>query len=124
MKEFLGREEELGRISSHFSAYAVQRPHIAVLQAIGGQGKSQIALEYCQRAKQIYGGLFWVNAITESAMIQPFAGIAREIDQPAVASRNDKETVKFVQEALEGWEERWLMVFDNCDDIKSFPQLE
>jgi hypothetical protein len=55
VKNFFGREEQLDQITSYFKD-EVERPRILVLHALGGQSKSQIALEYCQRAWKTYRG--------------------------------------------------------------------
>ena len=36
------------------------------------------------------------------------------------ALSDDDAKVAFTLRALEQWEERWLMVFDNCDDPATF----
>src|SRR5256885_15730543 len=100
VKDFVGREAQLNQISSYFSSRDGNRPRIFVLHALGGQGKSQIALEYCQRTNTLYGGLFWVNASSESTMIQSFVNIATELDPSAAASMGDAEKVKFVLQTL------------------------
>ncbi len=46
---FVGWEDILQKINEALSDGA--GPHYAVLQGIGGQGKSQVALEYCRRKK-------------------------------------------------------------------------
>jgi len=124
VKNFLGREHELEEITTFFSAHQIQRPRILVLHALGGQGKSQIALEYCQRSRTTYRGMFWVNASSESTATQSLTSIGRELDESAVELlKDDHAKVQFVIRTLERWEGRWLMVFDNCDDPKIFSRI-
>ena len=47
---FVGREDILQKIDKALSDGS--GPRYAVLQGMGGQGKSQVALEYCHREKK------------------------------------------------------------------------
>ena len=123
VKDFLGRDEQLNQITSYFSSRHVNRPRICILRALGGQGKSQIALEYCQQMNTVYRGLFWVNATSESTAIQSYVSIAQELDASAACLLSDAQKVNFVLQTLAHWEERWVMVFDNCDDPNAFPRI-
>lgn len=124
VKKLFGREEQLDQVRCYFRDEA-KRPRILVLHALGGQGKSQIALEYCQQARQKYRGVFWINSSFKSTLTQALVGVAREIN-PAVteALSDDDAKVAFILRTLEEWEDRWLMVFDNCDDPATFRDIE
>src|SRR5271163_2662924 len=87
VRDFVGREEQLDQISSYFSSRDVDRPRILILHALGGQGKSQLALRYCQRKD--YAGRFWINASSESTVTQSYVSIAEALDASAVALLND-----------------------------------
>src|SRR6266480_2084392 len=65
VKDFVGREMQLRQILSHFSADSTRERPYLILHALGGQGKSQIALEYCRQSRKTYRGIFWVNALSE-----------------------------------------------------------
>jgi hypothetical protein len=124
VKNFVGREGELEKISSEFRDEP-ERPRILVLHALGGQGKSQIALEYCQGSQKMYQGIFWINSTSQSTRIQSLVSIAQELDNSAIkALGTDEAKVKLVLRTLEHWDHRWLMVFDNCDDPATFSDLE
>ena len=124
MKTFFGREVELEKISAFFNC-EVERPRILVLHALGGQGKSQIVLEYCQRARKTYRGIFWINSSSKSTTTQSLVSVAQELDGSAVdALDEDDAKVKFALRTLEQWDDRWLMVFDNYDDPTTFSVIE
>jgi len=95
-----------------------------ILHALGGQGKSQIALEYCRRIKTVYTGVFWVNGNSESTLSQSFVEIAEMLDASATTALNEDEKAQFVLRSLAEWEDRWFMVFDNCDDPRVFPRIQ
>lgn len=124
VKHFFGREEQLNQVTSYFKD-EFKQPRILVLYALGGQGKSQIALEYCQQVRQQYRGVFWINSSSKSTLTQALVSIAREFNPTAIeALRNDDAKVAFTLRTLEQWEDRWLMVLDNCDDLATFLDVE
>jgi hypothetical protein len=124
VKDLIGREEELRQIGSYFH-HQIDRPRILVLHAMGGQGKSQIALEYCRQAQKIYRGVFWIHSSSASTAVQSLVSIAQELDGSAVKALDDDDAkVKFALRTLEQWDDRWLMVFDNYDDSTTFSEAE
>lgn len=124
VKNFFGRGEQLNQIRSYFED-KVKRPRIVVLHALGGQGKSQIALEYCQQARPRYRGVFWINSSSPSTLTQGLVNIAHELHPAAVETLSDDDAkVALTLRTLEQWEDRWLMVFDNCDDPATFSDVE
>lgn len=125
LKGFFGRKDELNKIATYFNQTRGEgRPQILVLYAIGGQGKSQIALEFCYSARDVYQGIFWINGTSILAMTQSLVEVAQKFDPSTSASLPDDEArIKFAIRTLEQWKHRWLMVFDNCDDASTFPEL-
>ena len=105
---------------------------MVVLQALGGQGKTQIALELCRRLKRDCRGVFWLDATSKPTLERSFELIAGKLDRFVANGLEDVELkVKFVLDTIQNWEEPWLMVFDNYDrpdvftDIKQFlPESE
>lgn len=123
--KFVGREDELGQILACFSARSDQSPRVMILHALGGQGKSQIALEYCHRSRQTYRGIFWINANSEALVLQSFQRMLMKLtsSSPSSLPQDAEERVEMVKRALEHWQERWLIVFDNYDDPIAFPRI-
>src|ERR1035438_6494341 len=65
VRAFVGREDILAKIETGFSISSA--PRIVVLRGLGGQGKTQVALEYCRRAKSTQvQGIFWIEASSEN----------------------------------------------------------
>ncbi|CAD6446186.1 c0661188-b94c-4c28-a59a-103b5f97c816 [Sclerotinia trifoliorum] len=64
---FIGREDILGQIEKGLSSES--QPRVVVLHGLGGQGKTQIALEYCHRArKNNIRKIFWVDATSANTI--------------------------------------------------------
>jgi NB-ARC domain len=122
VRAFIGREDILGKIEDGFSAEG--RPCVMVIRAMGGQGKTQVALEYCHRAKdQRFKAIFWLDAMSESSLRKGFRTIAERI-KPLDMIIDDDSGVDLVLEKLGEWPEPWLMIFDNYDDPKTFNNLQ
>jgi hypothetical protein len=124
VRDFIGRETELLQISSYFSVEGDSQPRTLILQALGGQGKSQIALEYCQRSRSTYRGIFWVNAASEATATQSFINFAGKLGPASSGALHAKAKIQFVKSTLEQWNERWLLVFDNYDDPEHFLTIQ
>ncbi|KAL8669562.1 MAG: hypothetical protein Q9224_007730 [Gallowayella concinna] len=124
VKDFVGRETQLDEISAYFAKSSTQRPQVLVLHALGGQGKSQIVLECCQRWREKYRGIFWINASSEDLALQSYARIVSALKGDMSAGAGDKDRmVEIVKSHLEDWNEAWLMVFDNYDQPDVFPEI-
>ena len=125
VRNFVGRLNELRQISSFFSANVQkEQPQILILHALGGQGKSQLALEYCQKSRGSYSGIFWVNASAYSAAAHSYTDIAAALSECSSAKfENEERAIRTVKEHLERWDREWLLIFDNYDDPKPFPDI-
>ena len=128
MREFVGREEQLSQISSYLSTVSNKYdPQILILHALGGQGKTQILLEYCRRSfrEKKYDGIFWVNASLEQLAIQSYTQIASALNIVAsVEMKRGDQLINLVIRYLERWSQGWLLVFDNYDDPDKFPEVQ
>ena len=118
---FVGRTNLLSRTKEAFKN-SKANPAIAVLTGIGGQGKTQCALKFCQEARASYRGIFWIDASSNISATRSFETIAEKLlskeDFPDTESK-----VKFVKETLQSWTEPWLLVFDNYDDPRTFNNI-
>ena len=116
---FVGREEEIQKIDKALSDGS--SPRYAVLQGMGGQGKSQVALEYCHRKRNSpYSAIFWVDATTESSAKGSFQSISECIKAETDYLSNIDARVAFVLRMFTSWTVQWLMVFDNYDNPNTF----
>ena len=111
----------LDSIRSHFLSNQTGPPPCVILHALGGQGKSQIALEYCRKWRETYRGVFWINANSEMTATQSYGTIAAELTGASKFETSDSAAqIRLVTGNLERWREVWLLVFDNYDDPESF----
>ena len=119
---FVGRENILQRIDRALSEGS--GPHYAVLQGMGGQGKSQVALEYCRRRKNHpYSAIFWVDATSQDWVEGSFQAISERIKNQTDYLPDINARVAFVLRIFTSWTVQWLMVFDNYDNPEAFPNI-
>ena len=92
---------------------------------MGGQGKSQVATEYCHRKRSNpYSAIFWIDATNEATVNASFQSVSQHI-QESYQERvlNEVASVAFVRQKLLSWPTRWLLVFDNYDNPGAFPKI-
>ncbi|TVY45746.1 Kinesin light chain [Lachnellula occidentalis] len=123
VSHFVERREPLEDIERHLNPEGKgSAPSIFVLQGMGGCGKSQLALEFCHRAKENHGhsAIFWIDATSPASTSQSFSSVAKEMSKDAFDPVDNEANLQFVRSKLSSWPQAWLLVFDNFDDPKSF----
>ena len=97
-------------------------PEAVVLLAMGGAGKTQLALEVCDQAERSsrFGAVLWVDASSPKSVIQSYKSIAQKKIKVQSYDLDDEDTIRLVQDALRDWDEQWLIVFDNYDNPQAF----
>uniref|UniRef100_A0A8H7TR42 DUF676 domain-containing protein n=1 Tax=Bionectria ochroleuca TaxID=29856 RepID=A0A8H7TR42_BIOOC len=68
---FVAREDELARI--HEILHRTDGRSTAIVQGLGGMGKTQLTLEYIKRHSEEYSAVIWLNAKDETSLKQTFA---------------------------------------------------
>src|SRR5258708_308974 len=86
----------------------------------GRIGKPENAVQYAYRSRDLgrYTHTLWVNAVSEETIIASFVAIADLL--PSLAARNETDQHKLVEAVkryLEQCKQRWLLIFDNADDV-------
>src|SRR5450755_2782500 len=126
---FTGRDELLDRLNQQLSSEvqehgtAMRRAALTQPQAIkglGGIGKTQIAVEYAYRSREhdLYTHTLWVNAASKEALFTSFVALAELLPAfPAKEETDQRKLVEAIKRWLEQCQHRWLLVFDNADDI-------
>jgi MinD-like ATPase involved in chromosome partitioning or flagellar assembly/tetratricopeptide (TPR) repeat protein len=112
---FTGRDAILEELRERLNAStAVTGP--AVLQGIGGVGKTQIVIEYVHRFAADYDIVWWISADQPGLVPAALADLANALDLPVAGGV--EEQVAAVLEALRLGKPspRWAVVFDNTED--------
>lgn len=115
---FTGRDSELKRMRT--MPAPAQRTARLAIAGLGGVGKTQLALEFVYQRQQEFTdcAVFWVPSVSQEMINQAFHDISRKIGLPTEGT-----TKTTMQESLRDyWSSeksgRWILVFDNVDDIK------
>ena len=91
-------------------------PKVMCLHAMGGQGKTQIALECCRQLQRsaIFHTIIWIDATSENTMNAEYSLLFNKLarNTPPAPSL---DKAQYSQQRLEDWPEPFLLVFDNCD---------
>lgn len=100
--------------------------HALAIYGLGGTGKTQLALKYIEGHKNDYNPILWIDAKDPKTVRSSFEQCAAELQLSVdIASTQesalaDSTTVRAVLRWL--WDrkesdDKWLVVFDNADDI-------
>ncbi|KAI6080945.1 hypothetical protein F4821DRAFT_40840 [Hypoxylon rubiginosum] len=119
---FVDRPLILDEIDRLFGDADIHQPRIAILQGMGGQGKTQLALRYCanSRLRNIYDCIFWIDASTRASTLRGLEDISEELNDNGQALPDSEARIAFVRRKLAADSLKWLLVFDNYDDPAAF----
>jgi tetratricopeptide (TPR) repeat protein len=121
VRDFVGRESVLAQIDASFNLESDVGPRIVILRAMGGQGKTQIALEYCRRIRhKANTSVFWVDASSENTLKQSYSTMFEILASQADILPDVDARVKFTLRRLRAWRSPWLIVLDNYDNPGDF----
>jgi hypothetical protein len=126
VEHFVGREENIIEISETLQYDGSRKT--AVVNGLGGMGKTHLALAYAQRHDEEYSAVFWVNSKDVDTLKQGYAAAARRIyhDHPSLVNLKavvEGSNLDEAAEAVKRWlsnagNDRWLVIYDNYDTPK------
>jgi tetratricopeptide (TPR) repeat protein len=105
---FTGRVNELDRLDAVLTQKrpaAVTQVGRAAVQGMGGVGKTTLAVEYSNRFRNLYDGVWWCPAETRTSLVTSLAALAKEL---GVAP--SEETEVFDRISLRGGEDWWAAI--------------
>lgn len=131
--EFVGRQQILSHVADLLSAADGFTPPTIVLQGMGGQGKTQLALQFCIQNRdragkndpnsKRYRAIFWVDATSEAATRRSFLRIYELIKSPGAVLNDEDAQIHHVKQTIQRWTFPWLFVFDNYDKPSEFQSI-
>lgn len=124
---FVGRTELLEQLVLHAHVTSTQpelnnspiaQVPILALTGLGGVGKTQIALEfaYCCQMQGLFTHTIWMNAATKETLLTGYVELAQLLS--LAPKQTDLEGFRGeVIHWLEQSPQRWMLIFDNVNDI-------
>ncbi|KAF5521006.1 putative mitochondrial chaperone BCS1-B [Colletotrichum aenigma] len=126
VSHFVARHEELGRLYNELKSTSERRT--VILHGLGGIGKTQTTIAFAKKHRDDYSAVFWLDARDTTALKLSYQSLAQRIAtetssvtyiKNALSNRDLNETVSAVKRWLdEPKNNRWLMIYDNYDDVK------
>jgi tetratricopeptide (TPR) repeat protein/transcriptional regulator with XRE-family HTH domain len=127
---FTGRDALLNQLTGQLTSEATEQATLPVrrvaltqaqvIKGLGGIGKTQVAVEYAYRARELgrYTHTLWITAATEETLLMSFAALADRLPGLITdAETNSRKLVAAILHWLEQCPEPWLLIVDNADDL-------
>jgi len=117
---FVGRESDFEKLHQDLS----RNGSICVLSGTGGIGKSATAIEYTYKFEREYAYIFWIQAETPVSCAYSYGQIATHLGLNGdEIVRHQERLVMLSRDFLERTGKRWLLVFDNVDDLSALQKF-
>ena len=125
MPHFFPRQTLFDSINKRLCSVQDFIPRTVVLTGMGGQGKTQLALDFCWKSEQskTYGVILWFNASSEQALKQSYEAYWSIIKYPDQILLESADRLEAMIENISSWTRKWLLVFDNYDNPDLLPGI-
>ncbi|KAI0889320.1 uncharacterized protein GGS22DRAFT_69836 [Annulohypoxylon maeteangense] len=126
VRHFIDRPELFTEIDRILGTGQIQLPKMAILQGMGGQGKTQLAIRYCGKARleKKFQYILWVDASTRASTVHGLEEISESLNDGNQTLLDSDARVAFVRRRLNAAHLSWLLVFDNYDNPAAFDLRE
>ncbi|PIG69514.1 hypothetical protein AARAC_012044 [Aspergillus arachidicola] len=118
--QFVGRHSEIDKLEEWITQ--PNGPSKIAVCGLGGVGKTQVALELAYRIRERDSecSIFWVPCLSYESVEQAYTSIAQTLGIRDIKPAEAKDQVKaYLSREHAG---RWLLIFDNADDINMWIQ--
>ncbi|KAK3386161.1 hypothetical protein B0H63DRAFT_544782 [Podospora didyma] len=125
---FIGREKILQKLTTLLlsaNGTAFQADRAAVLHGMGGQGKTQIAVEFCRRtnSQAVFSSIFWIDSSSIESMVRDYESLAAKMATGKTQFPDSQAAVEYAKRHISSSASPWLLVFDNLDVPAVFEKI-
>ncbi|KAI9668709.1 MAG: hypothetical protein M1817_005200 [Caeruleum heppii] len=115
--DFVGREDVLKQVSEALSPLSKETPsqRTFAICALGGMGKTQIALHYVFSHRDTFTVILWAHADSRAKLAESFSRFAVALGLMDESESDHNTARQLLQEWLGTTDEPWLLIFDNAD---------
>jgi predicted ATPase len=87
-------------------------------------GKTQLALNYANLSRDLYDAIAWIQADTQTKLVQGLAAFASKLGLPKEAGgEDDYQSIQKVKDWLNNSGKTFLLIFDNVEDVRILSQI-
>jgi tetratricopeptide (TPR) repeat protein len=119
-RNFTGRAGLLDRLANTLASGSKAAVLPQAVHGMGGVGKTQLVLEYVYRHLDDYDLVWWVPADAASGVLTSLEQLAGQLG--VRPGENAPQTVRLVLDALATGSMKWLLVYDNANDLDSIDE--
>jgi NB-ARC domain len=113
----IGRDALIETLRSKIcSVQPMQCNYRIALYGMGGVGKTGVTIGYVYKYRESYDRVYWLLAGNKDALLASYKKIAEEVSLPLRPEATREEVAAKVLVWLRQTK-RWLLIFDNLDDI-------
>ncbi|GAA1351029.1 FxSxx-COOH system tetratricopeptide repeat protein [Saccharothrix algeriensis] len=119
-RAFVGRDEDIEALRDEFADAGDERA-VVTLNGEPGVGKSELALEYAYRFSADYDAVWWLSAQDRQSVQVGLAELAARLRLPGSTDYGSLSVLDRL--ATDPAYARFLLVYDNADDLDSIADL-
>ncbi len=123
---FTGRTDEFDRLDvllTQDRRAALTQVGRAAVQGMGGVGKTALAVEYANRFRDLYDGVWWCPAETRAGLMTSLAALGIELEATSLAEADIEKAARAALSRLAEQGDIWLLVYDNVTSPEEIADL-